>query len=334
MNNTTPISMTSRGYYTLSKVDAFGNSRTEGCPSNIVCNVVTYEGAYYSLILSSMFGTLYAEIGASSTERTRSDTALGAPDTGVSGGASATGRSGNEVDNGNGTSTITLTRVMSFSLGEKVGTFSEVGVRTSSSLSGTFIAGQLIKDEFGDPTTVTVLSDEQLTVTYTLEWTVPNTSNLIGTGTVVDASSNSYPYEIWAQPYFADYTGTSTSPRYFRTSAGALALRGASGTSPRPDTPSDDGWTLSKDSVGLVTAVSDNKVYSPLDFSAVDIVFMGIHTFYTVATSSDSDIVDTTKVLGASSNASFAACYIKFGNPISKTDQQSFSIQVEMKVQV
>jgi len=57
MINTTPIKMPSRGYYSLSKVDSEGNPRPEGCPKNITDNVITYEGAYYSLIQVGIFDT-------------------------------------------------------------------------------------------------------------------------------------------------------------------------------------------------------------------------------------------------------------------------------------
>jgi len=334
MNNTTPIKMPSRGYYGLHKVDAYGNSRTEGCPSNIIENVVTYGGAYVSLISEGLFQGLYAELGTSSTERVRSDTSLGASDSGRSSASNSVDRYGNEIDNLDGTSTITLTREMSFSLGDKVGTFSEVGMYTSSS-SGTFIAGQLIKDEFGAPTTVTVLSDEQLIITYTLEWTVPNTTKQIGTGTVTDAGGNSYSYEIWAQPYFADYDNAyRKDPRYFYGNNSALTIRGSSGTSPRADVPSSTPWGISTNSTGLVTALSPNKVYSPTDFDQQDMTYIGFGNLAGWAMSSEADIVDTSITLGKSSDNNRIPCYVKFATPIAKTDQQSFSIQIEMKVQV
>jgi len=335
MNNTTPIKMPSRGYYTLSKVDSNGNPRTEGCPSNSSDNIVTYVGAYQSLIVDSIFETLYAALGTSTTERTRNDTSLGIPDSGRSSGGSGGGnsRSGREVDNQDGTSTVTITRTMPFSLGAKVGTFSEVGLYDSGS-TGVFIAGQLIKDEFGSPTTVTILSDEQLIVTYTLEWTIPNTSNQIGTGTVTDSDSNSYSYEIWAQPYFEDYNGTSDRKRYFWDSSTSLTLRDASGIFPRPYTPIGNPWSLSINSSGVVTAISNNDVASPTSFSQTDISYIGVGGLQSQASNISTDVVDTVLVLGNSTDYNANACYVYFPNPLSKTNQQSFSIQVEMQVQV
>ena len=330
MTNTTPIKMPSRGYYTLSKVDAEGFPRTEGCPSNTVDNVVTYEGAYYTLFAPRMFDTLYAELGTSTTERVLTDSTLGSPVSGRSGGGSGGGRAGKEVDNLDGTSTITITRQMAFNLGDKVGTFSEVGVYSSASV-GTFIAGQLIKDEFGAPTTVTVLADEQLIVTYTLEWTVPNKSVEVGSGSVTDAASNSYSYEIWAQPYFRDYSinASSIDTRY-NFDGSVTVFYNASGTRITAAVPGV--YSTPTRSNGTVTVEGLFGTISPTDASFTDAVFVGMQARNT--TSLAGSIVDTDSALIVSTANVAIAAVVKFLNPISKTSSESFRLQISLTMNI
>jgi len=332
MSNNT-VSMSAKGYYSLSVLDNFGKVKKTKSVGN-TSNVVTYVGAYQSLIASSLFAGNYAAVGTGTTEIARSSTALGAESGGGRTGGVGASRGGNEVDNLNGTSTLTLTRNLSFSLGAKVGTFSEIGLFSSSS-GGVFIAGQLIKDEFGDPTTITILSDEQLIVTYTIEWTVPNTSNLAGTGTVTDAASNTYNYEIWAQSYFSAYAVGSSDQqvRYFKD-YNQLAFRGANGTSDYGiSVDSANTWSVSHDGSGIVTATADSKTYSPTEITFTDVVYIGFYTFS--GTDSRSDIVDTGSDLAASStNVPGPAVYIKFLNPISKNDTESFDIGLSVTLNI
>lgn len=330
------INLGSKGYYSLSVLDKDGNIK-EDKSIGTVDNVITYAGAYASLISSNgtspLFSYLYAAVGTGTVERSRDSIGLGAESGGRSSGASSS-RSGNEVDNLDGTSTLTLTRTLAFSLGQLVGTFSEVGLYNAST-GGTFIAGQLIKDELGNPTTITLLADEQLIVTYTLEWIVPNTSVNVGTGSVTDANSNVYNYEVWAQPYFSDYTvgGTYYYSRYFSSNAAdEQVFRDSLGTGNYGiSIDTGTGWSgrVSHDGSGTVTATTQPYTYSPTEFNAVDIVFVG---FYASAyTSTNLDIVDTSKALTASSLTSAApALFIKFLNPITKTSNDSFSIQASL----
>lgn len=339
MIKTKPVKLGSRGYFSLAKYDAEGNPRTEGCPKNATDNVVTYEGASYSLVadnnVSRIFERLYGAIGTGVSEIVRTDTSLGNQSSGRTARSGAPSRAGNEVDNLDGTSTVTCTRTMPFSLGEKVGTFSEVGMYTSSS-GGTFIAGQLIKDEFGDPTTVTVLADEQLVITYTIEWVVPNTSKLVGTGTVTDANSNNYNYEVWAQPYFCEYTGTSKSCRLNEySSCDNFLFRAADGTTVLGSSiDTGDGYKnrYTHNGSGLVTSTTAPYTYSPAGTAFTDAVFIG--GYVTSATSSITDIVDTATALTNSHPGSYSAFVVKFLNPVTKTSSQSFSMQVEMNYTV
>ena len=322
MINTTPIKMPSRGYYSLSKVDSAGNPRPEGCPKNITDNVITYEGAYYSLIQVGIFGGLRCAMGTGATERTRSSTSLDIPVSGRTPPADA-GRGGNEADNADGTSTLTLTRKLSFTLGSKVGTFSEVGLYTGSS-AGTFIAGQLIKDEFGNPTTVTVLSDEQLVVTYTLEWTVPNgegTTPIIGTGSVTTPEGSS-TYNIYSMPYFAEYDiGSSIEvPRMGSTACFAQNTAGTVGK----DFPRESSWTEYHDGAGTATIESSLFSVPPSGFTSSDIRF--IASGGDIWSASEEKFDDVTKKSISNRYVTYPSI-VEFTPALIKTSDMSLSIQ-------
>jgi len=322
------VSFGSRGFYSLQVIDCNGNVK-ENKNTLPTTNVVTYAGAFYSLISSSLFGNLYAALGTGTVERTKSSINLDNEDAGRSSNDTAD-RAGNEVDNGDGTSTLTLVRTMSFGLGAKVGTFSEVGLFSSSS-GGTFIAGQLLKNDQGDPTTITLLSDEQLFVTYTLEWVVPNTSKLVGTGSVTDAASNTYSYEVWAQPYFYKYTvgNTDVDNRYFPLRGGFdnLVYTKADGTTKAGVGTQGVTWNNpTHDGAGNVTISTSDFTASPSDGTFTDVTFMGFVTdnpnFYY-------EIIDTVNVL-VSSDLFRPTIVVKFLQPVTKTSDDSFSIRVSV----
>lgn len=67
------------------------------------------------------------------------------------------------------------TFVYTFSEGAATGTWTEVGKWSGNSTSGTFTSRSLFKDEFGDPTSITVLADEILRITYEARRYPPDT---------------------------------------------------------------------------------------------------------------------------------------------------------------
>lgn len=73
-----------------------------------------------------------------------------------------------------------------FNAGVAAGNLSEAAVGWSNAV-GTVFARQLIRDEFGDPTTITVLSDEFLDFSYELRYIVP-TTDYTGTVTISGAT--------------------------------------------------------------------------------------------------------------------------------------------------
>lgn len=327
---TDSIKLGAEGRFALSVFKADGSEVVEK-RSGFTDNVVTYSGAYDIFFNDSMFGNLYASMGTGTTELTRSSPSLGNLSVTSSQykGASRAG----EVDNGDGTSTLTVTRGINFPLGGTVGTYTEVGVCTNVSGAG-FVAGQLIKDEFGDPTTITVLSDEQLKVTYTLELTFPNTSFNVGSGVLTDSNNNTYNYELWAQPYFSDYTvgANSEALRYQSGVSGgrATVAYGQDGTS--IDGHSTGTWSKSLGSNGEVTLSGNFSVISPTDASFSNAYFIGLQAGN--STSIAGSISDTSKALSNSTSTQSISVVLKLLNPITKTNQQSFQLQVELKIQV
>lgn len=332
------IGFEARGSYSLKVLDKSGQEvSSKEIPHS--CNVVTYEGAYSQLVSSGMFGNLYAVVGTGTVERDRNSISLGQESSGRSGGGSA-GRVGNEIDNGDGTSILTLVRTMAFSLGEKVGTFSEVGIYNHRT-TGTFVAGQLIKDEFGDPTTITLLADEQLIVTYTLEWTVPNKAKLVGTGNVQAATGNSYAYEVWAQPYFTkDAINANDTERRYGSAKQDLVLMNLDGSFNKgvgnvQDTPL---WgSGSHDGSGGVTLTSTLVEAAPSDYTFADAVWVAVGVGYAsnfvyVKTPETNPVV----VYNPSNTSAGCPCpaVVKFSGPITKTSDDSFKIQVELGLTV
>jgi len=325
----------SRGYYSLAVLDADGNPRKEIKHTD---NVITYVGAFYSFFQGTgsgantpLFDNLYAAIGTGTVELTRSATELGAESSGRSGGVSSSDRASTETDNLDGTSTIATTRTLIFALGSQVGTFSEIGLYNSSS-GGTFVAGQLIKDEFGAATTITLLSDEQLVVTYSLEWTFPNTSTSVGTGTVTDALSNSYAYEVWAQPYFNDYTEGSSNIgirvfEYPNTvfSPNEVTFLASDGSTYVYDSGDlGNGFQPIHDGNGTVTLTTQDLTFAPTDFATTDLKFIG---FYTINSVGGETLANTTDVLGRIGGRN--SVYVSFDPAIPKTSSESFNIQLE-----
>jgi len=331
----TNIEIKSKGYYSIKVLDKFGNP-VEGKCIEDVSNAVTYNGAVYSLFpvgnnISYIFNQLYCNVGTGVSEITRSSTSLGAEVGSRSSGVYIIRDPSIETDNLDGTSTITATREFAFPLGSKVGTFSEVGVYSASS-GGTFIAGQLIKDELGNPTTVTVLSDEQLVVTYTIEWVVPNTSTLIGTGTVTAEDTTEYSYEIWAQPYFWRYA-TVDNQNVTRYASffyvGEIAVLASNGTTNIFDSGNfGNGWTMTHDGSGTVTFTTELETFSPASFNTTDLAYLG---FYSIDSSGE-DLASTSPVL--SENNAYCAVYVKFTPPITKTFNDSLTIQVQITITV
>ncbi len=87
------------------------------------------------------------------------------------------------------------TRTYRFALGAVVGNVAEVGIATGAGSTSTLFSRALVLDEFGAPTTVTVLADEVLDVTYQLRL-YPDLVDR--TGSIVVTGSGTHNYTLRA----------------------------------------------------------------------------------------------------------------------------------------
>lgn len=204
-----------KGYYGIAVKDIDGNivpEKTIERSDNIVTNYGL--GQCLGRTDSGIFAAdTVVRVGTGTTEITATDTSLG---TDITPRIVNTGsKSGNPStylisDNGDGTSTYLFSHVGSFNVGDFDGdVLSEVGLHYTSA-ANTLVAGQLIKDSGGTPTTITVLSTEQLTVTYSFEVTVPNQKFQVGTGTV-DVDGTNYNYTLYCPKFFYNNNVSDTN---------------------------------------------------------------------------------------------------------------------------
>lgn len=317
---TSPIALKSRGFYKLEVLREGTVTRRMSTD-----NVVTYVGAYKSFFGTAMFGDLYIAVGTGTTEIVRGNTTLNSH---LKRGSGA-GADRLEVDNSDGTSTITCKRVLSFPLGAVVGTISEVGLYDRSS-GGDLIAGQLIKDEFGDPTTLTLLADEQLKVTYTIEYTVPNASQsvapMISSGTVT-TPRGSHTFEMYAQPFFCEYTVPSADKNIRANRARQyVVLNRSNGTMLRTAFGGGKAISKSHDGSGTVVVTSPSLTVAPTTFNSADIKFMSIGG----ASNAHYDLnynIDTTSKRVLSADTTYVLAVIEFTPAVEKKDTESFAFQ-------
>jgi len=318
-----PVKTSIKGKYSLNVYKSSGEEVLEK-RIPLVNNVVTYSGAYKYLIQEDPFTFAYGVVGTGTTEIGRGNYALGTQIAQSS--VIAYGSRDNEIDNGDGTSTFTTTREITFGVGDVVGTISEVGI-----LNGNLIAGQLIKDEFGNPTTLTILSDEQLILTYILETTVPNAelsvAPIIGSGSVT-SPRGTHTYNIYSQPYFTDasigVTGESTRFELLKNSY-ILADSNGDGLS---FTNSSGGTGTINNLDGTADRNYGEGVFAPSDGVINDIKYIcGGQDNFSSAYFKIDPITKFTK----NSYSTQISCQfvIEFEPALSKTDSESLSIQVE-----
>ena len=78
-----------------------------------------------------------------------------------------------------------------FAMGAATGNIAEVGIASQTTISGVLFSRALVLDELGAPTTVTVLSDEVLDVTYELRL-YPTLTDTTGTMTISGSGTHDY----------------------------------------------------------------------------------------------------------------------------------------------
>ena len=130
----------------------------------------------------------YCQVGTGSTEPAVSDIAL------VNRvGGTNTITSGTYTVNSTSPYYISNIRVYRFNAGTATGNLSEVGIGWAT--SGSLFSRALILDSYGDPTTITVLSDEYLDVTYEFRF-YPFESDITGSITLTGNIGGTYDYTI------------------------------------------------------------------------------------------------------------------------------------------
>lgn len=108
-----------------------------------------------------------------------------------------------------------------FSAGTAQGNLSEVGIGYSISGTRTLFSRALIKDSFGDPTTITLLPDEILEVTYELRHYMP-VNDVTGSITFTGNLAGTYSYTLRASnvTYFTgpnNFSGWDSTTAYTRS---------------------------------------------------------------------------------------------------------------------
>jgi hypothetical protein len=134
------------------------------------------------------------KVGTGSNNPLLTDTDLQAPVATVTTSAADTVSVNYLYDADSDSFVYTMSRTMPFALGAVVANISEVGVWSLTTSFGTnprLFSRALIKDGFGNPTTITVTAEDQLVITYTLTFVMPRT--LVGSFIL---NENTYNFEI------------------------------------------------------------------------------------------------------------------------------------------
>lgn len=239
------------------------------------------------------------------------------------------------IDNGDNTCTIRRSTVYSFNIGQFSNTtISSIGLWRAAS-NGTryeLLAGQLIKNEFDTPTTVTIANDEQLQVTYTLEVTVSLVTLPVATGTV-DGHGTPVGFTIYVHPIITKWP-TLPSDSGWTTNSRTPGKAVSSGNSSKAvrytffmnssnltiGTPHDSSSGYSEKNTG---GIFMNKVYAPSSIASNDIKTIGFGAIPS-ANTNYSTIFDPFSTIGAN-----IPMYIVFDTPITKTSDESLTLNFD-----
>lgn len=186
LTNRVKVPFTTKGKYSVvTKNGITGETVKDKCFS--VNNTVTLSGKDWFFRLNSLqgngtYGALQVGFGSGVSEVIESDTNLGG--TTVIKGAASVPVAPEVVDAQNNLAKVTFKRTAVFSPGEAVGTFGQVGLFSSGS---TLVAGQVLRDLQGQPTTVTFLAIEEVTVTYEVEVTLAYAPGVVDSSSMVES---------------------------------------------------------------------------------------------------------------------------------------------------
>lgn len=188
---TTEVKVRVKGRYRMQVIRPDGSVRLDtGWFDNLITNIGLDQ--YYQL---SGMGNCY--VGSGNTAPAFTDTQLVAL-VGSGSGAGGTTQTNNGVSPYVGTTTLNYT----FPAGTATGNLSEIGLGATAT---TLFSRALIVDNVGSPTTITILSNEQLNVSYQLGTIVPLTDvvgsiTITGIGTVSTTvrAANATSPNVWA----------------------------------------------------------------------------------------------------------------------------------------
>lgn len=196
-----------KGYYGIQVYDENGDIVPEKTIEK-TNNIITNQGLDRCVNFNTVpfyVASLVFRVGTGTNEIVATDTSLGADITPRTVSQSARTGSGSSYEisnNGDGTSTYLFNRTGAFQIGDFNGDIlSEVGVAYSTGAND-LVAGQLIKDGGGSPTTITVQSTEQLVINYSFEVTLPSDSMTAGSGTI-DVDGTPVGYTVYVPRFWA-----------------------------------------------------------------------------------------------------------------------------------
>lgn len=170
------------------------------------------------------------------------------------------------IDSVNRLCTTTVKTVAVFSPGELVGTFGQVGLFDDNPSNMNPYAGQQIKDGAGNPTTITFLAIEEVTVEYVIKvsfsYAKANATAadmaLVGTTTVTGVDGTIHTVNMYGMPWWfggnnpADSSQSEptifTQDAYYNTAYKATALIA--------DTADAATWTKNELGLGQINTVS------------------------------------------------------------------------------
>ena len=220
----------------------------------------------------------------------------------------------NHTDNGDGTVTTKAVFSLSFDIGTFGGdTISEVGLNNGESFQSGFFAGQLIKDQNGNPTTITILSTEELIVEYVIEVTSWFTAQSVASGTVtVNGVTSNYTLNVNPWLRNSDLSAGSSSTSITRSS-GQLVFFDSTKNSLFSVDFSNNVWTISS---GVAT-YSINYTAAPSSFASNDLKYVVIGSSF--SSNDPTNIFDYPFVL-------------EFGTPIEKTSSQAMTIDLSIDI--
>lgn len=321
MNIKLHIGMNGKYKFEALKVDdngaEIGGSRRE--LTGWMDNLITDSGLNaFATVNCPLALLVQARVGAGSTTPTNADTNLVAQlATTTTVQATTNGVSGASPHYGY------VRRTFRFGIGTAAGNISEVGIFGSTG-NTVCISRALITDEFGDPTTITVLSDEVLDVIYELRSYAPeadvaygpiNISGVDYSGTI-RAANVTNPNGNWSEPQGAGMWGSLGT---YASALGNMIYAHASFISP----------AFATQTLGAITATVTGTPYYALTITpeayVADSFYRNHEIFYDLNNGNVPGGIGSTHIL-----TSFGAFQMSFSPKIDKTVAKRLRLNVRV----